>query len=37
MLDGYDEVWKILGDKKAPDEAAMKMYNLLNNNTTKNN
>ena len=30
MLDGYDEVWRILGDKKAPDNAAKIMYGLLN-------
>jgi len=30
MLDGYDEVWRILGDKKAPDEAAKQMWRILN-------
>ncbi len=30
MLEGYDEVWKILGDKKAPEEAAERMIEILN-------
>lgn len=30
MLDGYDEIWKILGNKKAPENAANIMYTLLN-------
>ena len=29
MLDGYDDVWRILGDKKAPDNAARIIYKLL--------
>lgn len=32
MLLGYDEVWKILGDKKAPDVAAQTMQRLLKGN-----
>ncbi|MBO4719232.1 MAG: lipid-A-disaccharide synthase [Prevotella sp.] len=31
MLDGYDEVIRRLGDKKAPDEAARMIYQLLIN------
>ena len=31
MLDGYDEVARALGDRKAPDNAANIMYTLLNN------
>ena len=34
MLDGYDEIWQILGDKKAPENAATIMYTLLNNRLT---
>ena len=30
MLDGYDEIWQILGDQKAPDNAAKEMFSLLN-------
>jgi lipid-A-disaccharide synthase len=30
MLDGYDEVKRRLGDKKAPDEAARMIHQLLN-------
>lgn len=30
MLDGYDKIWQILGDQKAPDNAAKEMYSLLN-------
>ena len=30
MLDGYDEVWRMLGDKKAPEEAANRMIEILN-------
>ena len=30
MLDGYAEVKRRLGDKKAPDEAARMIYQLLN-------
>ena len=32
MLDGYAEVSKRLGDKKAPDDAAKMIYTLLNSN-----
>ena len=30
MLDGYDEIWQILGDQKAPYNAAKEMFSLLN-------
>lgn len=33
MLDGYAEVKRILGDQKAPDNAARIMYTLLNKST----
>jgi lipid-A-disaccharide synthase len=31
MLQGYDEIWRLLGDQKAPDNAAKMIYSLLNN------
>ena len=33
MLDGYDEIWNILGDSKAPENTANIMYSILNNST----
>lgn len=30
MLEGYDEIWRLLGDQKAPDNAAKMIYSLLN-------
>ena len=29
MMEGYDEVWQRLGDKRAPEEAARIMIQLL--------
>lgn len=33
MLDGYDEIWNILGDSKAPENTANIMYSILNKST----
>jgi lipid-A-disaccharide synthase len=30
MLEGYEEIWRLLGDQKAPDNAAKMIYSLLN-------
>jgi len=35
MLEGYAEVWRRLGDQKAPDNAANIIINLLNNKLSK--
>ena len=31
MLQGYADVWRLLGEKKAPDHTARMIYTLLNN------
>lgn len=33
MLHGYADVWRLLGDEKAPDNTARMIYTLLNNQT----
>jgi len=33
MLHGYADVWRLLGEEKAPDNAARMIYTLLNNQT----
>ena len=33
MLQGYADVWRLLGEKKAPDNTARIIYTLLNNQT----